>query len=191
MSIQNLKPGDLIGFSHRGAVGYGINLATRGIPGWGLSHVARVAEHPDKLHELVLYESTMSAPQPCLIKGHKVQGVQCQDIADRIAGYDGRIWHYPLLRPLPTMKGLDLTNWWYERLGTAYDAPGAIHSRDKPLWAKPEDLTSLFCSEACVADWRDMGIHLAGNKSASGWSPNALGRAALKQSVCLYPRRLK
>ena len=190
VDLQDFKPGDLLGFSHRGCVGYGINLASRGFPGWGLSHVAMISLHPEDKTP-ILYESTMSAPGKCLLQKKKIAGVQCRKILSRIREYPGRVWQYPIIQPFGFIDSQLLTEWWVSRLGTAYDATGAIHCRDKSWWMRDEDLSSLFCSEAVVAAWREVNVVLVGKKSASGWSPNAVGRAVLKQGVCGYPRRLK
>lgn len=188
MLNSQFKAGDLLGFSHRGALGYGINLASRGVPGWGLSHVAMVGKHPTE-NRLALFESTMSAPSPCVLAGHQVSGVQCQEINGRIKRYDGRVWHYPLIEPLGQVRSAVVTRWWTDRLGHAYDTAGAIQSR-KAWYFRQADLTSLFCSEACVAVLQEIGIILDGRRNASQWTPNATGRALVSQRLTYKPRRL-
>lgn len=186
--LDTLQPGDLLGFRLNGWLGQGINIATGGIfHPLGLSHVARVAKLPTRLN-LVLFESTMLAPQPCLLRQREVKGVQCQVIANRIKEYDGEVWHFPLFQPLNDYETIRLTTWWEQQLGKSYDLPGAIRSRRR-FWARKEDLTSLFCSEACAADLRIVNRTIGDN--ASGWSPNSLRKASLKQCIYFYPRRIK
>jgi hypothetical protein len=195
-------PGDLIGFSDPGPIGTAINLATWGVPGWGLSHVGIVADHPDYDRPL-LWESTTLADRDCLIAKRRTRGVQAHFLWQRIDEFSGRVWHYRLRRPLcqvprPTGSpaGGDLTAYVVGQLGTDYDALGAFRSRATPLallerWfcVHPENLASLFCSEFTAAAWFEAGVWSI--RSASNWSPNALARAAVRRRVCLQPLRIK
>jgi len=197
-----LQPGDLIGFSDPGPIGFGINLATWGVPGWGLSHVAILAEHPDHNRPL-LWESTTLADRPCLIAKKRTRGVQAHYPWQRIAGFDGRVWHYPLKTPLYRDWVPDwpygspaLTRYVVDALGTKYDTLGALRSRSTPLGiirrllcVHDENLASLFCSEFVAAAWRAAHIWHTGN--ASKWSPNSLARAAVRRGVVHKPTRIK
>ena len=78
-----LRAGDLIGFSDPGPIGTAINLATWGIPGWGLSHVAILADHPDYDRPL-LFESTTLDDQPCAILGRCIHGTQAHEVEGRV-----------------------------------------------------------------------------------------------------------
>ncbi len=196
------KAGDLIGFSDPGPIGTGINLATWGIPGWGLSHVGIIADHPDYDRPL-LFESTTLADSPCLITREKTRGVQAHYLWKRIDAFDGRVWHYPLATPLCQDFVPDwpygapaLAAYVVMQLGADYDALGAFRSRGTPLGLLErllcihrENLASLFCSEFVAAAWRASKVWNTGN--ASRWSPNSLARAAVRRGVVRKPVRIK
>lgn len=181
-------PGDVIGFSRRDCLGWGINLATWGVPGWGLSHVAIVASHPEGCLP-VLFESTMMAPTPCIIAKRMVSGVQCHEIRQRIKAYPGRVWLYPRAQRLSNVVDILLCEWLMGKLGTAYDVAGAMRSRRPPWWARKEDLLSLFCSELIAAS--PIIRLLLGEGNASSWSPNRLARVLVRRNLYNKPIRLK
>lgn len=200
-----MKPGDLIGFSANGCLGFWINVGTWGIPWWSLSHVGIVADAPrdkriigpdGKLARLLLYESTVSCPFPCAVLGYNVTGVQAQHIEQRIESYDGRVWHYPLSFAIGTNQRLALQNHANFMLGHAYDFEGAAAARSlglgwlqRRLLKSPEDLSSLYCSEFCAACEEQAGVIALDN--ASVWSPNRLVRHMRHERVLSFPRRLK
>src|SRR5690349_10220807 len=68
-----IKPGDILGFSGYHPASIAINLVTYGIPFWHLSHVGIVGEH---CGELVLFESCITDPDPCVITGKHFSGTQ-------------------------------------------------------------------------------------------------------------------
>lgn len=189
-SIDQMLPGDLVGFSACSALGIAINLATCGVPFYGLSHVAIVADHWD--HGRLLFESTTLPERACYIQGSRVSGVQAHRLRGRLSTYHGKIWHYPLAEPLDTVQSKRLARYCVDHLGLDYDAIGAFRSRRTPLgWLerrlRPEDLTSIFCSELIADAWRDCGVWWIGN--ASKWNPNALARAARRRDVVQRPIR--
>lgn len=186
------EPGDLIGFSSCSALGVGINLATLGVPFYGLSHVGIIAPSPTLDGRLMLFESTMLAEKPCEIQGKRVEGVQAHRPAERMASYRGKLWHYPLRWTLPdhlaSRLGMACEGW----LGTSYDAIGAFRSRAVGFgWLerrlRKEDLTSIFCSEFVAAAWTHVGLMQSDN--ASAWNPNRLARFAVRQRITLPRRR--
>ena len=186
-------PGDMIGFSHRGCLGWTINLATGGVPGWGLSHVAQVIAHPEDGHP-ILCEATAWPSQPCIIRGVYTDGLQCHGISARVWSYPGRVWRYPLTTPLMDEQSKQLTDFAVENLGRRYDYVGAFRARGAGFgWLerrlRKEDLRSLFCSEFVAAGWRAAGI--VGWRNASAWSPNRLARAARAAAVVGKPERWK
>jgi hypothetical protein len=196
-SHEVYRAGDLVGFSGRGPIGVGINLATWGIPGWGLSHVAIVANHP-YFRFPVLFESTITATTPCIVTGELSRGVQAHHLPSRIADYPGRVWRYPCRHLLTETQSADLTGYLCGLIDNhvGYDALGAFRSRDTPLGflerlfcRSNEDLSSLFCSELVAAAWRRIGLWHPRN--ASRWNPNALARAAIRWGVCKKPWRVK
>jgi hypothetical protein len=212
-----IKAGDILGFSGSTWLSAGINLATYGIPFWGISHVGIVADYSngwfpcltqysnlswdkDPLlylgdnERLLLFESTMFSPMPCAIQGRKVDGVQAHPVWDAIAEYNGRIWHYSLRRKLRPLESQRLMAFLLQHISKRYDAIGALRAGGVGFsWIesllRKEDLESLFCSELCAAAHRNIGLFDTGH--ASKWSPNAFVRAERRAAVLLHPRRLK
>jgi hypothetical protein len=187
-----LKPGDIIGFSGRGLLSAAINIGTYGIPSWSISHVGIVAEYRG---ELLLFESTILCDLPCKIKGMKIDGTQAHEIMPRVNAYDGRVWHYPLFRPLYECEQKRLTEFLTENLWHTYDDRGAIRAAGVWLsWLKArlsyDDLRSIFCSELCAAAHSYIGIFPCGD-NAGRWSPNLLVRTERRARILFQPRRLK
>jgi len=113
------RAGDVFGFS----IGYG----------YGISHVGIVAPHPWRRDDVALYESLAAPGQPCIVRGAPATGVQCHDLCPRIKQYDGRVWHYPLAKPLTftCRKRLDFES--VNSIGIKYDTPGAWRPRSVGL----------------------------------------------------------
>ncbi len=170
-----MKVGDLIGFSGANVVSDIINVGTWGIPRYSLSHVGIVGEHD---RELVLFESTTLDTSPCIIQGKPFKGTQAQNIADRIASYNGKVWHYPLSRYLYSHEANRLNGFLHTHIGIPYDEIGAFRACDHFAWWEqflhPENLSSIFCSEWCAAAHNEIGIFPTAD--ASRWSPNHLVR---------------
>ena len=201
------KPGDIIGFSGDAWLSGFINLVTYGVPWWGISHVGIIAEVTDKNRfrsfydywgpnppELMLFESTMNCPMECEIAEKMVDGVQAHAVWDCIDAYSGKAWHYPLSRSLTDEESQSLTNSLFERLGTEYDAIGAVRAGGVGFsWIesmlRKEDLSSLFCSELCADEHRK--LKLLRTKSVSKWSPNRFTRYERKHGIVQKPRRVK
>lgn len=189
---KSLRAGDVLGFSACDCLGVGINLATWGLPGVGLSHVAICADHPDT-GDLVLFESTSLYPVPCAIRGVVVSGLQCHAIRPRVATYRGKVWAYQLRKPLDVRQSNRLTAYCLRHLGTAYDAIGAFRSRQAGFgWLerrlRPEDLTSIFCSEFVAAAHRHVDVFQTAN--ASAWNPNRYCRELQARGLVHEPERL-
>ena len=119
------KAGDIIGFSGDSWLSVGINLATYGIPFWSLSHVGIVGEHDG---ELLLFESTSLSDLPCVIQGKPVWGTQAHRIDECVRTYGGKVWHYPLYRPLYPFESKRLSEFLLEYIGKDYDAIGAFRA---------------------------------------------------------------
>ena len=187
----DLMPGDILAFSKKGLIGAVINLATWGLPGWGASHVAIIGR---KDGQLVLWESLGMPNRPCLIQGKVVTGVQVQNIENRIQDYDGRVWHYPLCRPLDAEQLDRLDAFCVRYLGTDYDMLGAFRSRGLSLIEKlvfrPIDLTSVFCSEFCAAAHHYAGV-TNGVGNASRLNPNKYIRRERAAGILAKSRRKK
>ena len=207
-----IRAGDILGFSGNSWWSAGINVATYGLPWWSLSHVGIVAEIPKhciwpdsvimdcrycppKPGTLVLFESTMSCDLPCIFQGKVVSGVQGHKIADRVAEYQGKVWRYPMRRTLRPLESERLTHYLLSHLGVDYDTIGAFRAGGvgfsfvESLF-RPEDLTSLFCSEFVAAAQKHVRL-LDGGVSANRWSPNLLVRTEWRRGLLLKPRRLK
>ena len=63
-----IKAGDIIGFSGRSWISAGINIATYGIPLWGISHVGIMANAPGR-QPADLREHVAGGDLPCEITG--------------------------------------------------------------------------------------------------------------------------
>lgn len=183
------QPGDLVGFSGRGLLSAAINLGTWGLPGRGLSHVAIVAR---RRNQLALYESTTTVGTECLEMGRTIDGMQCHPIADRVVGFPGRVWHYPLSRPMDPDQAdsLELKLRILCRFGVPYDYRGAFDARSTLIAllvrAKfGENTEKLFCSELVAMVWDEFGVFSTAN--ASEWSPNRLARYAVSQGITGEP----
>jgi hypothetical protein len=201
--IEDLLPGDGIGFSGCDPASIAVNLATWGVPFIGLSHFAIVSTHPHGKRGLVLWESTTLCRQPCLVQHRVVSGVQCHRARARIAGYCGRVYHYPLSRcaRIKLMQAelgdipskLTLNDWLLSLAGTGYDSIGAFRSRSTPLgWLErrlsTESKHSLFCSELVACAWKLCGLW---SPPDCRFNPNRLARLAYATGVIERGKRIK
>ncbi len=184
--------GDIIGFSGANFTSDAINLVTRGIPRWCISHVGIVGLHNGRP---VLFESTTLDDLPCLIRGEKFQGTQAQELSQRIEGYAGRVWHYPLTAPLYEHEVSRLADFLHAHLGIAYDQIGAMRAGDFGGWSwlesqfNDQNLASIFCSEFCAAAHTYIGRFRTDN--VSRWSPNKFLRAERRLEILGRPNRVK
>ena len=185
------KPGDIIGFSGNCWLSVGINLASYGIPFWSLSHVGIVGEHKG---ELLLFESTSLSELPCAIQGKPVWGTQAHRLDGCVRAYRGKVWHYPLYRPLYAFESQRLSAFLLKYLGKDYDAIGAFRAGGIG-WSwlesklRRQDLTSLFCSEYCAAAHAHVGVFRTDH--VGRWSPNRLVRTERRRGILRRPWRLK
>ena len=185
------KAGDILGFSGDSWLSVGINLATYGIPFWSLSHVGILGEHNG---ELLLFESTGLNDLPCAIQGRRVSGTQAHRLDECIETYNGKVWHYPLCRPLCQFENRKLSTFLHEHLDKDYDAIGAFRAAGVG-WSwlesklRPQDLSSLFCSEYCASAHAHVGLFRTDH--VSRWSPNRLVRTERRRGILLKPWRLK
>ncbi len=172
----DIKPGDIIGFTGANPVSDMINLGTYGIPRVSCSHVGIIGEYNG---EQLLFESTTLDDTPCVIQGKCVAGTQAQRLADRLASYQGRVWHYPITRPLYDHERSRMNQFLLDHIGISYDKLGAFRSNDHlsliESFFHEENLHSIFCSEWCAATHNHIGLFSTSN--ASRWSPNRFLRA--------------
>jgi hypothetical protein len=123
LDMDVIKPGDVIGFSGRCWISVGINLATYGIPLLGISHVGIMANASDG--RLLIFESTSLDNLPCEISGENFTGTQAHKLEDILRVYKGRVYHYPLHRPLYPDENERLTQFLMGTIHTPYDLMGA------------------------------------------------------------------
>jgi hypothetical protein len=186
-----IKSGDIIGCSGRSALSDVINVATLGVPRWGISHVGIIADYQG--HKC-LFESTTLEALPDEISGNRLAGVQAHDLEKVVAAYDGRMWLYPLSRPLFDFEERRLASFLVGMDGTPYSEIAAVRSAGLGFsWFEsllhPENLNSIFCSELVAAARRDIGI--SPTDDAARLSPNHLVRRLRHAGILLPPRRLK
>lgn len=200
----DLRPGDIIGFSGANSTSDFINLVTYGCPRWSISHIGVVAAYPKgsldakwlpdgRSDVLLIFESTTEAPDKCYIQNAFVTGSQAQLIEARASHYNGKVWHYPLVKPLRQWESKALTRFLVGGLGRRYDAAGAARAAAK-LWAyvqsrlHPESQEALFCSEWVCAAHRYIERFDTTNLN---WSPNALIREERRRGILGKAIRLK
>lgn len=189
--LSDVQPGDIIGFCGDNWMSAGICLVTYGIPFWSLSHVGIMGEYNGRQ---LLFESTTLDHKPCEITGKLINGSQAHSLDTTVADYTGRIWHYPLVRPLYTHERKRLNQFLLSTIGRPYDMIGAFRSGGAGFsWIeshlREQDLHSLFCSEWCAAAHADIGIFHTDDDSK--WNPNALTRAERRAGILRKPKRLK
>ena len=187
-----IKAGDVIGFSGDSWISDFINIVTCGLPRYGLSHVGIMGEAKDG--RLLLFESTTLDGLPCEIAGQPFNGTQAHCLDTVIQAYRGKVWHYPLYRPLYETEGQRLTQFLMETIHTPYDELGAMRSAGVGLsWIeslfREEDLHKIFCSEWVAAAYSVVGLHATTN--ASRWNPNRLIRSLKRHDLLIRARRLK
>lgn len=188
---ENLKPGDVIGFSGHYWTSWAINCGSYGIPGWSISHVAIVGHHPD--HDNLVYQSCYEPPGPCAIQKKLVRGTQAQPL-ESILDYKGKVWLYRLRIPLRLYETDMLSCYLNGTLGRPYDRVGAWQAGGQLIsrlfgWLIPEHTASLFCSEWVAAAYAH--IERFDTDSVSRWSPNAFLRECRRRAIHLKPMRIK
>jgi hypothetical protein len=190
-STEIVRPGDIIGFSGASLISDLINVATYGIPRWGISHVGIMGEVDDRL---LLFESTTLDDLPCVLTGQNFAGSKAHNLSDVLAAYSGKAWHYPLCRELYDNERTRLSEFLLETIHTPYDDMGAFRSAGVGLsWIeslfRDENLDSIFCSEWCCAAHTAIGMFRTDN--VSRWNPNRFIRVERRQGILRRPRRLK
>ena len=189
---NDIKAGDVIGFSGNSWISALINIGTYGIPFWDISHVGVMAHAADG--RLLLFESTTLENMPCEIAGACFNGTQAHDLAKVLKAYNGKVWHYPLYRSLYEYEDKRLTDFLMATIHTPYDAMGAFRAAGVGLsWVescfREQDLHMIFCSEWVAAAYADIGIMPTAN--AARWNPNHLCRTLRRREIVLTPRRMR
>ncbi len=186
-----VKPGDVIGFSGRGWASALVNIGTYGIPFFGISHVGIMAKASDE--RLLLFESTSLSNLPCALSGENFVGTQAHVLSEVVASYPGRVYHYPLYRPLYPNEDARLTQFLMATVHTPYDLMGAFRSTGVGIswiesWFREQDLTEIFCSEWLASALSMIGIFPTSN--ASRWNPNRIIRHLRWSDVVFKSRRI-
>jgi len=194
----NVRPGDVIGFSGLSSLDRWICYSTMCWPGRGLAHVGMCTRSPlDNDNGLVLFESTMTWPRPCMYAGQVVHGPQFQPLEERIylGQEQGSVWLFRLRQPLTDPDVRKLTALCIADCGKAYDVKGAIRARKlglgwlaRRVFPKDENPHRLFCSEAIAIRLRDLGRWDPGN--ASEWDPDSMGWSIVRDGVTCERKRL-
>jgi len=192
LDMNVIKPGDIIGFSGRSWISAAVNIGTWGIPLWGISHVGIMAHAADG--RLLIFESTSLGDLPCEISGESFAGTQAHRLEDILRVYKGRAYHYSLYRPLYPNEDERLTQFLMETIHTPYDMMGVFCAAGVGLsWfeslLRPQDLSTIFCSEWLAAALSVIGVYSTSN--VSRWNPNHLVRKLRWNGVVCKPRRLK
>lgn len=188
-----IKAGDIIGFSGEGTTGDIINLGTYGIPRWNICHVGIMGEVKDD--RMLLFESTTLDELPCEIAGVRFDGTQAHKLDTVLQRYRGKVWHYPLYRPLYAFERQRLTDFLMGTIGVPYGKMDAIRSADFmglsmfESLLRESDLRFIFCSEWVAASHAYVGIWPTTN--AGRWNPNRLVRYLRSRGVIYKARRLK
>lgn len=172
----DFRPGDILGFCGSSLSSAAICAVTYGIPGYSLSHVGIVVDY---FGELLVWESTLDCDLPCVIQGRTVQGVQAHLIEPRINEYRGKVWHYPLTRPLYHHEDDRLRRFALCAIGKSYDEIGAFRAGGfgfSLIESRLHEaaLNSFFCSELVAACHNEIGIFPTAH--VNRWNPNLLVR---------------
>lgn len=191
-SLDDVRPGDLIGFLGNSWSSKLICLGTGGFPWWpgrGVSHVGIMGQYKGQLY---LFESTELTDLPCAIKRKRIKGSQAHKLQDRLKVYEGKAWHYPLSAPLYTAERQRLNRFLRDTLGRPYDRLGAFRSGDGlsivERWTREDQLAWLYCSEWVEAAWRYLGR--LQQWDIGDLSPNELIRAGYRHGIIGQRRRL-
>lgn len=191
-----MKPGDIIAFSGANFISDFLNVVTYGIPRISISHVAIVADYGvAEVRTQLIFESTTINSVPCEIRGIPTRGAQAQYLNTRLLGYEGKIWHYPLVEPLTEEESAQLTAYLVPMLGTPYGEVAAFRSGGLGWsWLEqkihgPANLSSIFCSEWVAGGHKT--VNRLQTDNIGKWNPNRLVRHQLHHKVIGNPLRLK
>ena len=154
---KDLKTGDIVLFSGKGVISYGIKLVTKSK--W--SHVGMVLRCIH-LEAVFLWESTTLSDVKDAIDGRAKRGVQLVLLSDRLQNYKGEaaVRHMQdyevneddykkLIAFRQKVKNRDYEQDKRELIKAAYDGP---------MGHNQEDLSSLFCSELVAEAYQEIGL---------------------------------
>lgn len=157
--MDTYQPGDVIAFRADDVLGDLICIATRG----NVSHVGVILEGGEDPKDVVFIDSTSIDGQ---------EGVRIYSLAERLAGYNGCIWHLPLADRLRRRMRVDVFQRFLKKQeGKDYDTAGAGFCGLDDLLANtgrisPECFDEFFCSELVAAGLEKAGVLPAVNCSS-------------------------
>jgi len=146
------KTGDAVFFSGKGLFSTLIQLKT-----WcKISHVGIVVVEDG---EPMIYESTTMTNLPDIETGKFRKGVQKHPLKERIANYDGKVYHAPITVALPNEKeALEWLNQVHAK-NTKYDWKQAVLSGFLiKHFVTKENFDMLFCSELYFKFMKKAGV---------------------------------
>lgn len=176
-----MKHGDVIAFSGKSRLSELIKWRTRS-PYSHVGLVLRWSLGNGFGDTVMLIESTTLTDLPDAVHGEIIKGVQIHRLAERLAGYQGRVWWSELKQPIAPEK-LDAADQWlrttHERR-TQYDSLQAIGSGidwwDRLGFTNDPDFSTLFCSEL-VGRYHQIAGLWPENENMSEKDPNDIVEA--------------
>lgn len=190
------KAGDLLFFSGRGWLAWGIKRGT--LPWLGWSHVGLVVSFtkPSPMATYLgtcdettyLVDATTLDNEPCVITG-KTSGCRARSIPWRIKAYQddgGEVYHFPIKHSLDASVRRTLEHYARKQLGKEYDWLGAWRCRTTPIamlfrWLFPDNRAALYCAENS-ADMLDF-IEAIECEYPGDHSPNSLAELVTDQDT--------
>ena len=189
---EDIKAGDVIGFSGNTWISALINLGTYGVP-FGTSAMSASWPMPQTAG------CCCSSPRrwrtcPVRFPGRASMAPRRTRWSKILKAYEGKVWHYPVYRKLYDHEEKRLTDFLMATIHTPYDAMGAFRAAGIGLsWVescfRKQDLHTIFCSEWVASAYADIGI--MPTAYAGRWSPNHLCRALREKELVFRPRRLR
>ena len=192
--ITEYNPGDMVVFAGRcwtsRLIALGSCTPIQLLRGWFDSHIGICAEYQGKT---LLFESTTLSGLPCAITGDRIHGTKAVDPAERVGGYDGKVW---ILRPDKFKLGIEqsekLTDFLVSMVPTPYEDMSTLAvsaTRFRNHWLFRENTNKLFCSEYAALALERINWLPPGN--ASIYSPSKLVRRVVYQGTYHRRERIK
>ena len=167
----SLRTGDVLLFSGRGLIPWIIQRATHS----PYSHIGMVI-HVQGWDLLLCWESTTLNNVADVDAGVRVGGVQLDPLSERLDRFDGTVVVRKLLEPVTSVEARELMALRKTLIGKPYErrlwtlAQAALW----PKSVKPEDLSSLFCSELVAEAFKRLGV-IKGGPPSDAYVPADFG----------------
>ena len=151
---SDLKTGDVILFSGRGLISWGIRKFTKS----PYSHIGMVVRI-DGWDLLMCWESTTLSDVADIDSGKNVNGVQIVPLSERVNRFKGRVVYRRLIHPVIESDMIKLMALRKTLIGRPYEKNkwDLIRSALSPF-GMVEDLSSIFCSELVAYSKQTLGI---------------------------------